>query len=428
MIRLRASPSIGAAADQSAEQIVISSAGIKSVQDVLATMREQELRGQEASANELPYVAPEVLMGAAPNPRADVYTIGVLAYQMVAGVLPFLQGARVGNVGAQTPAGPIVIAIVLMGCLFAIAAAIAYRRRLVALLNLGAVGLVVAWVFVYLSAPDLALTQVLVELVTVVLMMLALHWLPAASPPEPRRGRVLLHIVVAAAAGLGIAALAFLVLTRPFDSISPYFLANAIPLGGGANAVNVIIVDFRGFDTLGEITVLGVAAIIVTALLVPGARAVAHPTRTVPLVPAGQVSPMLALVSRLLLPFITLVAVFLFLRGHNEPGGGFGAGLVLAIGLIVQYLANGQVWTDERLPRDFSPWVGGGLLVAGVTGLASGFFGSPFLTSTYDYPAVPLIGPVPLASASLFDLGVFFTVVGATMMMLGALGRLQRKH
>ncbi len=77
---------------------------------------------------------------------------------------------------------------------------------------------------------------------------------------------------VAAGGGLATAALAFLVMTRPFDSISPYFLANAVPLGGGANAVNVIIVDFRGFDTLGEITVLGIAAIIVAALLGPASE------------------------------------------------------------------------------------------------------------------------------------------------------------
>ena len=61
------------------ERIVLSTAGIASVQDVLATMREQELRGQEASEQELPYVAPEVLMGRAPDPRADVFTMGVLA-------------------------------------------------------------------------------------------------------------------------------------------------------------------------------------------------------------------------------------------------------------------------------------------------------------------------------------------------------------
>jgi multicomponent K+:H+ antiporter subunit A len=362
------------------------------------------------------------------NGSLQRYLLMLVVVAILAGFLPFLRGARVGAVGAMTPAGPIVIAIVLMGTLFAIAAAVVYRRRLVSLLFLGAVGLVVAWIFVYLSAPDLALTQVLVELVTVILMMLALHWLPQNSPREAARGGKALHLAVAGLAGVGIAAMAFLVMTRPFDSISSYFLENAVSLGGGANVVNVILVDFRGFDTLGEITVLGVAAIIVSSLLAPGARVVAQSPAGQPMMPPGQISMILALSSRLLMPFVLLVAVFLFLRGHNEPGGGFIGGLVLGIGLILQYIANGQHWTEERLPRDFAPWVAWGLLIAGLTGVASGLFGSPFLTSTYDYPRLPLIGAVPLASASVFDLGVFLAVVGATMTMLAVLGRLQERR
>jgi len=317
------------------------------------------------------------------------------------------------------------VVLFVVGAAAAIGTAACYRRRFLALVLLGTVGLMVSLAFVLLSAPDLALTQLLVEMASIMLMMLALHWLPPASPREAQRARNVLHVCVAVAAGLGTAALAFMVMTRPFDSIASYFLANAVSLGGGANAVNVIIVDFRGFDTLGEITVLGIAAIIIAALLVPGTRATAHRHASQPEPHSGQVSLMLALVSRLLLPFVVLVAIFLLLRGHNEPGGGFIAGLVLAIGLILQYVANGQRWTEERLPRDFSPWVGSGLLIAGLTGLASWLFGSPFLTSTYDYPHLPWFGPVPLASASVFDLGVFLTVVGATMMMLAALGRLQ---
>jgi multicomponent K+:H+ antiporter subunit A len=359
------------------------------------------------------------------NGSLQWYLLMLVLVAVAAGALPFLRGGATGTVTPLTPAGPFAPAVLLMGAVCAIAAAVTYRRRLVALLFLGVVGLVVAWVFVYLSAPDLALTQVLVELVTVVLMMLALNWLPPASPREARRARIALHVGVAAAAGLGTAALAFMVMTRPFDSIAAYFLANSVALGGGANAVNVIIVDFRGFDTLGEITVLGIAAVIIAALLVPGAKAIPHVHASPPEPGASRASLMLALVSRLLMPFVVLVAIFLFVRGHNEPGGGFIAGLVLAIGLILQYVANGQRWTEERLPRDFSPWVGSGLLIAGLTGLASGLFGSPFLTSTYDYPQLPLFGPVPLASASVFDLGVFLTVVGATMMMLAALGRLR---
>ena len=361
------------------------------------------------------------------NGSLQRYLLLLLLAALAAGVLPFLRGGEAGPIGPMTPVGPIVIAIVAMGALFAIAAAVAYRQRLVALLLMGAVGLVVAWIFVYLSAPDLALTQLLIELVTVILMMLALRWLPQASPAESSGARRLAHLAVAVAAGAGVALIALSLMTRPFDSIAPYFLANAVLLGGGANAVNVIIVDFRGFDTLGEIAVLGVAALIISALLVPGVRAIASHPAPMP-TPDGQVSPMLSLVARALMPFVALVAVFLFLRGHNEPGGGFGAGLVVSVGLILQYIANGQRWADERLPRDFSPWIGVGLLLAGATGFASSFFGSPFLTSSYDYPQVPLIGPVPLSSAIAFDLGVFLTVVGATMMMLGSLGRLQARR
>jgi len=133
---------------------------------------------------------------------------------------------------------------------------------------------------------------------------------------------------------------------------------------------------------------------------------------------------MLALAARLLLPLAVLVAVYLFLRGHNLPGGGFIAGLVLAIALILQFVANGQRWVEQRMRTDFRAWIAGGLLVAGLTGVGSWFFGSPFLTSTYDYPKLPLIGAVPLASAALFDLGVFLTVVGATMTGLVAMARL----
>jgi multicomponent K+:H+ antiporter subunit A len=365
------------------------------------------------------------------NGSLQWYLLLLVLVAIAAGGLPLLGGLSAGTaqpltaVAPQTALSPLALVVLSMGAVFAVAAAVTYRRRFVSLLLLGAVGLVVAWVFVYLSAPDLALTQLLVELVTVVLMMLALHWLPPASPPEPRRGQLLGHVAIAAAAGAGVALLAYGVVTRPFDSISPYYLAQSVPLGGGANAVNVILVDFRGFDTLGEITVLGIAGLVVAALLGPGARAQAHERADVQPLGDGRVSLMLALAARLVFPFIVLVAIFLLLRGHNEPGGGFIAGLVLAIGLILQYIANGRRWTDERLPRDFSPWMAAGLLIAGLTGIASALVGSPFLTSTYDYPVLPLVGPVPLASAALFDLGVFFAVVGATMMMLAALGRLQ---
>ena len=359
------------------------------------------------------------------NGSLQRYLVLLVSMAVIAGLLPLFRGVSVASVTHLTPMQPLFVGALVIGMAFSLATAVAFRRRLVAILLLGAVGLVVAWVFVILSAPDLALTQLLVEVVTVVLMMLALHWLPQSSPSENAPGRALLHGVIAAAAGLGTAALVYFVLARPFDSISPFFLAEAVRLGGGANVVNVIIVDFRAFDTLGEITVLAIAAMIISALLrQPQGRALADRSAAVRATTASSHPLMLELGARLLLPFAVLVAVFMFLRGHNLPGGGFIAGLVLAIGLILQYVANGQRWADARLPADFSPWIGLGLLIAGLTGVASWLLGSPFLTSTYDYPQLPLVGAVPLASASVFDLGVFLTVVGATMVMLAALGRL----
>jgi multicomponent K+:H+ antiporter subunit A len=135
---------------------------------------------------------------------------------------------------------------------------------------------------------------------------------------------------------------------------------------------------------------------------------------------------MLQLVSQVVLPFAVLIAIYLYLRGHNLPGGGFIAGLVLALGLMLQYVAHGLTWVDRRSHVDYRLWIGAGLLVAVGTGLASFLFGAPFLTSTYDYPWLPGVGGVPLASAGAFDLGVLLVVTGATMVMLLSIARVGR--
>lgn len=361
------------------------------------------------------------------NGSLQRYLALLMMLALAAGALPFVL-AGAGPRGALsmtlTPIEAPVAAIGLVGICAALATAINYRHRMLALIVLGAVGLVVSLLFVYLSAPDLALTQLLVEMATVILIMLALDWLPQHSPAERSIARRTAHIAIAGAVGLGLAWITFLILTRPFDSISPYFLQTTLPLGGGANAVNVIIVDYRGFDTLGEISVLGIAAIVIAALLA-GARLPAVGTMVRPPPSARNAHPlMLQLASRVLLPLALLVAIYLLLRGHNLPGGGFIAGLVLAIALILLSVAHGVEWVDGRLPGDYRVWVAAGLLTAGLTGIGSWLLQHPFLTSTYDYPSLPWIGPIPLASAALYDLGVFMTVVGAVLVMLTTVGRL----
>ena len=365
--------------------------------------------------------------GALESGRLQNYLFLLAAIAVLAGIAPWL-----GSPSARWPELPELLPVSFGFASFwvvatgaTIAAAFVHRRRLLALVVIGALGLAVSLLFVFLSAPDLALTQLLVEFVTIILMMLALNWLPREGAPERAPARKLADAVLAGAAGLGVAIVTLVLLARPSNTIAPYFLENSVVLGGGANVVNVILVDFRGYDTLGEITVLGIAGLVIYATLhafTPGYVAPPWTARTP--YEEDRHPLMLALVARLLLPLAVAVSLFLFLRGHNAPGGGFIAGLVLAIALILQYVANGQAWLAPRMQSDFRGWIGAGLLIAGLTGVGSWFLGHPFLTSTYDYPVLPLIGPVPVASAVAFDLGVYLTVVGATLVSLKAIARL----
>jgi multicomponent K+:H+ antiporter subunit A len=298
------------------------------------------------------------------------------------------------------------------------------RRRLTALIVMGALGLLVSLIFVKFSAPDLALTQLSVEVVTIVLLLLALYFLPQHTPADSSRLRRIRDLGVATLAGGSAAALTWAILTRPLESISGFFLANSVPGGGGANVVNVILVDFRGYDTLGEISVLALAGLGIYAMLkdlqLPG------PARDATGRPwSWDAHPaIMAALTRLLLPLALLVSVFIFLRGHNQPGGGFIAGLVTAVALILQYLTNGVEWTQARISSNMHPVIGTGLLIGTLTGLASLAFGHPFLTSTFTHVHWPIVGEFELASAIAFDLGVYLVVVGSTLLILVHLGRM----
>ncbi|MDX1588247.1 MAG: monovalent cation/H+ antiporter subunit A [Oleiphilaceae bacterium] len=329
-----------------------------------------------------------------------------------------------GGGEAMTPLDPVTLLGALILIASAIAAVVVHRQRLMALLLIGSCGLFVTLLFARFSAPDLALTQLSVEVMAVIIMMLALSFLPQTTPresPPLRRGRDLL---LAGSAGGGVAALAYAVMTRPQQTISDFFLANSLTGGGGSNVVNVILVDFRGFDTLGESTVLGIAAVAVFAL-----------TRNLQLKGrvagdsgsywASEPHPMiLRMMARPLLPVALMVSAYIFLRGHNMPGGGFIAGLITSVALSLQYMAGGLAWAHQRMITSFRPLVGAGLLLALATGLGSLAFGAPFLTSWFGHYHLPGLGELELATAMLFDLGVFVTVVGATLLILANLGKL----
>ena len=347
------------------------------------------------------------------------------------GLWAFLGGSNAPGLRVPIPVEPIAV----VGWLTLVAASVAlvvmHRNRLLALVMLGTVGLIVSVLFIYFSAPDLALTQITVEVVTVILLLLALNFLPKRGPDEVPASRRLRDGLIAAGAGLGSGSLIYALMTRDFafPSIADFHLANAKTGGGGTNVVNVILVDFRGYDTFGEITVLGIAALLIFALTEAMLKPGPANDRLLAWVPdqsrSGDRHPlMFVMVTRMLLPLAMMVGVYFFLRGHNQPGGGFIAGLVVSIALIMQYIASGFGWAQTRKRIEYHKLIAAGVLIAAATGIGAWFNGMPFLTSAYGYVHLPPLEEFELATAALFDLGVFLTVLGAVMLALASISRI----
>ncbi|MGQ9723998.1 MAG: monovalent cation/H+ antiporter subunit A [Tepidimonas sp.] len=349
----------------------------------------------------------------------------VLAAIVVAAAPLIGQGIGAGE-RQLLPSNPLAVIIWLVLAATCLALVATHHRRFQAVVLVGVVGLITSLVFVSLSAPDLALTQLSVELVSTVLLLMGLALLPQHTPRESSANRKLRDAFIALAGGAGIAWIAWVMLTRDHRSIAWYFLENSLPKGGGANVVNVILVDFRGYDTFGEITVLAIAAIGVLALM-EGMR-----TRRPTVDTEGrrwtfaQPPLLLRMAATVVLPVAMVVTVYIFMRGHNLPGGGFIAGLITSVALVLQFMAMGQDRAEALLRagggQRFVRWIGSGLAIAGLTGVGAVALGRPFLTSAHGHPHVPLLGELPLASAALFDLGVYGTVVGATLLTISVLG------
>ena len=376
-----------------------------------------------------------------PGDKLQPQLVFVLA---IALVLPAaaLGGAATGlPFDALRKVDPVFAGLWAIGGACAIAAAMAAKfHRLAALILMGGAGLVSCISFVWLSAPDLATTQLLVEVVTTILILLGLRWLPPRIPMRaprqlPTQLRRIRDGALALLAGLGMATFSYAVMTHPVEgSISEFFLQRAYTAGGGRNVVNVILVDFRAFDTFGEITVLAIVALTVFALLRrfrPSAESItpllqrrgqgaaeamdrdgarAHAFMEYLRVPG--------LIIQLMVPVILLFALHLFLRGHDLPGGGFSAGLTASVALILLYMAGGVRWVEARVRVLPVRWIAAGLLLALATGVGSLVLGYPFLTSYFTYADFGPLGRTPLPTAMLFDLGVFAVVVGATSLIL----------
>jgi multicomponent K+:H+ antiporter subunit A len=366
---------------------------------------------------------------------------------LIAGFAPFYLHGLVAFGPRQTAFDTGFGIVWAVGIAAALAAAYQAKfHRLAALILIGVAGLVTCISFVWLSAPDLALTQLVVETVTTVLLLLGLRWLPKRirnfAAGDTGFGVIRWHrirdLVIAVAAGMSLAALSYAVMTRSQPkNISGFFVENAYTQGGGTNIVNVILVDFRAFDTFGEIAVLGIVALTVYGLLRrfrPAAESAQVPEQQRGRAHGGEEDGEMqqgagikgalavpAFMISMLFPVIGVVAIYLLLRGHDLPGGGFVAGVTMAVAFILQYMAHGTAWVESHLRVLPIRWMGMGLLLAVCVGGGAWLFDMPFLTSSFSYADIPWVGAMPLASAFLFDLGVFALVVGATVLMLIAL-------
>jgi multicomponent Na+:H+ antiporter subunit A len=341
-----------------------------------------------------------------------------------------------GLVAWDTP-GQLVVAVVIVVAAVLTARS---RRRLKAVVMVGVTGYGTATLFLLHGAPDLALTQVLVETVSLVVFVLVLRRLPAYFTDRPLTRRRYWRMAIGALVGAAVAG--FMIVTtgaRTATPVSAAFPEEAVRFGGGRNIVNVTLVDIRAWDTMGEIAVLVAAATGVASLIfirsrtstitrlggipAPGPK----PARPVWL-PGGRTlaperrSIIFEVVTRLVFHTIVVFSLFLLFSGHNDPGGGFAAGLVTGLALTVRYLAGGRYELDEAAPVDAGALMGMGLFVATGSGLAPLAFGGTVLQSALLDLHLPLLGEFHLVTSVFFDVGVYLVVVGLLLDLLRSLG------
>ena len=374
-------------------------------------------------------------------------TLGVILVTLV--VFPFISllvGTREG-LQMELSGNPVVLIVI------AAIAATLLRNRLASVIAMSVTGYGVAVVFAFHGAPDLALTQVLVETLMMVAFVLVLRTMPAEVPLSSgfRRARAWLGI------GVGLLVIivgAYAINARKDPAVSTVFSDLAYRIGNGANSVNVTLVDIRAWDTLGEITVLLVAATGVASLVFRNRRYGSGPRisdadKTVSgrrgieaariVIEAPGASPgrwlagatvrdprarslVLEVTTRLIFPTMMVLSLYFFFAGHNNPGGGFAGGLVAGLALVLRYLAGGRYELGEAIPFDAGRILGVGLLLAAGTAAFSMFLGAPPMSSaTFEWD-MPVFGHVKMVTVLFFDAGVYLIVVGLVLDILRSLG------
>jgi multicomponent Na+:H+ antiporter subunit A len=337
----------------------------------------------------------------------------------------------------------------MVGVVILVAAGMALRirQRLSVVLVVGVTGYGAAVLFALQGAPDLALTQFLVETLTLVTFVLVLRKLPKDISERHRPRERVVRGVIAVAVGTLMGAVGAVALAvRTETPVSADYPEEAYDFGGGKNIVNVTLVDIRAWDTLGEISLLVVAATGVASLVFLRRRTggvdrldAADMTDHAATVASGRAprrrwlaasaalpperrSVVLEVITRILFHTILVFSFYLLFSGHNEPGGGFAGGLVAGLALVLRYLAGGRYELGEAAPVDPGLLLGAGLLLAGSTGVAGLLLGAEVLQTAILETTLPVLGDVKLVTSLFFDMGVYLIVVGLVLDVLRSLG------
>ncbi|WP_144764766.1 Na+/H+ antiporter subunit A [Curtobacterium sp. 9128] len=365
----------------------------------------------------------------------SVFVAGALANLVLGG--PWEFHVRFADSWGQVPV-VVVMAIAAVAVLTA-------KTRFAAAVLVGVTGYGMSVLFVLHGAVDLALTQLVVETVTLIAFVLVLRRLPPRiATANPSRFR-LLRALFAALAGATLAVVVIVAASaRTAEPIWPDLPALTSSFGHGLNVVNVALVDLRGWDTLGELTVVVAAATGVASLIFVNSREDTLPRlRDLPTVVAGDKhrpdgaprawlptnaalptgrSALLDIVVRLLFHGLIVLSVYLLFAGHNAAGGGFAGGLVAGIALAARYLAGGPAELGAAAPVRAGRLLGLGVATAAITAIVPLFSGREALYSEFFEATVPVLGHVEFVTATFFDIGVYLVVVGLVLDVLRSLG------
>ncbi|QPK81180.1 Na+/H+ antiporter subunit A [Schaalia sp. ZJ405] len=328
------------------------------------------------------------------------------------------------------------------------------RRRLRAAISLGGVGLGVALLFASQGAPDLALTLIVVEAVSIVIFVLVLRRLPRFFSDRPLAHNRWWRFAIAVTVGLGVVLTGIYASSaRIHEPVSAIMANEAQEFGGGDNIVNVILVDMRAWDTVGELSVLLVIATGVASLIYvrsrsgridraparsaasdADARPLRRRVRRVPFLrgaealPTSERSIVLEVVARLLFPTMLVLSVWILLVGHNNPGGGFIGGVIAGLAFVVRYLAGGRHELGEAMPISPGRIMGFGLFIAGAGALAPVLFGNTVLESVAVDLHLGILGDIHFTTAMILDIGVYVLVIGLILDLISATGAEIDRH